>query len=624
MKTKTKRIFSMALSLTLCASTLFAAGCKEDETAENGAIPDTNIVLAQGGETQYKIVLPEEYALVLMTGANEIATYIQLSTGATMPVVTDAQVTGGTEEYYISVGETKMLQEEGITATRAELTTDGYKIIRKDNTVFILGASDRATAFGCFEFLEQEIGYEVYTATEVDYQTYDTLYLKDFNLTDIPVIESRKMDGLAQNDQETSFRLRLGLMFGGGLDKFGGSRSVDYIPDADHNTNTVIAVSKNPDYAKFHGGGATQICFSQGEELENAYVTELIKSIQENPKGIYVNLSQEDGKNFCQCDLCKDEARLYGYSGHWIRFLNKLIEKIEAWREENCPDRYWEYTSYFYGDTLAPPVDVQADGSFKIKDDSCYPHEKLNVRITGNCCPLHALDDPDCPSNTKRYLQYQGWMSITDNFHIWDYAANYQCYLPFYNDINKISQTRRLYKEMGVTDLFTEFNSGGTSTQFGYLRLYLYGKTMWNPDEDVEQLINNFFTHYYKDASQEMLDLFNLFRTHDAVLGTHEARASLDRFPRRIIEQAEAYLNKADKKVAAMSDLTQKEKVQTRIEEERMCVNFLKLYFYDSYAYDADDYGTLYSAFEKQLEQFNTPRYSEHTSMTSWMETMKR
>ena len=626
---KKKNIFTSLVSAVLCCAIFFSVGCagdKNNETETNEtSIKDTNIILAQNGSSRYKIVIPEDAAEVVSTGANEIATYIKLSTGAEIPVVKDSTIDDHSDsDCIISIGETWMKQNSGISATRSEVKRDGYKIKRKDNTVYIVGATERASAYGCMEFLEQQIGYEVYTAKEIDYLTYDTLYLKDFSLIDIPSFETRNSDGIAQADQDTSFRLRLGLMFGYGTKKYANTRSQDYIPNGDHNTDVIISADKNPDYAKYAGSGATQICFTQGNGIEEAYISELIKYIQEMPDAYLVNISQEDGKNFCTCDKCQEEMRLYGCSGLWIRFLNKIINGIEEWKANNCPERDLEYTTFIYGDTLPPPVDLQADGTYKIKDESCYPHEKLNLRITQNSCPHHALDDPDCSVNPAKMNYIEGWRAIANKFHIWDYSAKYTCFLPFFNDINRIKRNKEIYAEMGVTDYFTEFNSGGSFTQFGYLRLYLHANLMWDVNQDIEELTDKFFEHYYKDVAPEMRAIYNLYRTHDAVNDFTDALIDLKRFPRSLVEQTEYYFDLAEEKCSRIGDIALREKLQNRIMQERACTNFLKLYLYDGYGYDSDEYNTLYTLFVDQMTSMNMPRFSESTSMESWLESAKR
>ena len=35
---------------------------------------------------------------------------------------------------------------------------------------------------------------------------------------------------------------------------------------------------------------------------------------------------------------------------------------------------------------------------------------------------------------------------------------------------------------------------------------------MWNVNEDFDTLVTNFFKNFYKDAAEEMLDVFNTYR----------------------------------------------------------------------------------------------------------------
>ena len=87
-----------------------------------------------------------------------------------------------------------------------------------------------------------------------------------------------------------------------------------------------------------------------------------------------------------------------------------------------------------------------------------------------------------------------------------------------YNDFDHMKTSYQFFKQMGAIDVFTEMNSGGSITMFGWLRMYLRGKLLWNPDQNLAALIDNFFGCFYKDIAPIMRQVFDLYRTHHRAL----------------------------------------------------------------------------------------------------------
>ena len=73
-----------------------------------------------------------------------------------------------------------------MTLDKAELGTDGYKILTKDNTVIMNAAGENGKMYSVYEFLDRNLGVKFYAADEIKTPAADDVYLKNFNLTDIP------------------------------------------------------------------------------------------------------------------------------------------------------------------------------------------------------------------------------------------------------------------------------------------------------------------------------------------------------------------------------------------------------------------------------------------------------
>ena len=601
------------------------APVKEDE------FKDSDIVLCNNGTSSYKVVLPNNASAALEWAANELITFVEKATSVRLEKVSEATLGANatTQENLISIGETELFKGTGVTVTQAELTTDGYKIINKDNTLFICGPTDWGTSFGTLEFLHHQVGYEAYTADEIAYEKSDVLMLKDFGTyIDVPAFEGRAMDGIANYDYNTSYRNRIVGFYGSGEARYGGNKKSHWIPGPDH---TMHAILPSAEYGDFYNP-STQMCFSRPEILEEM-TKNLIRLIQERPEGYIINVGAEDGKGYCECQTCADDIAKYKISGYFVRFMNKLIKNIEDWKAENCPDRYLIYCSFAYGGTLEPPT-KEVNGEYVALDESCIPHEKLYMKITGSSCVMHTMDNPNCSANVNVSKYYYGWSAICPRLMVWDYAANYLCYLPFHNDIDHIQSSYAFYKEMGVINVFTEMNSGGSITSFGFLREYLRGKCMWDPDQNIEELINEYFAAYYKDVAPLMRQVFDLYRSHFRALDYtsltgHQSISTLvylntTLWPRNLVDSARVLLEQALEICDNMQDQDTAGKLRIRVEEELVCLEVLQVLFYDEYGYDMNKRMAFIETFEQKTLDMNITHYREHESMAQFIAGRKK
>lgn len=634
--------FVKTFAIILSALLLFSVvGCKKKPSGEGGgsttpeipAIPDTGIVLAENGASDYKIALKKDASAADRFSAEELQTYIRLSTGATLPIVeeTDGANFGNK---FLSVGRTALFDASGITATFDELGRDGFKIVSKDDAVYICGGMDSGTAFGVFEFLHDEVGYEAYAADAIYYEKHDKLFLKDFNKTDKPALPERYMDGtMHTKDVDSSYRYRFvneivspAKYTTYGKDTWVGSAAHalhDLLPRKE---NIAAHPSWYPDNA--------QICLTN-EEMFEAFIEELEKCIDENRKGYRISLGQEDGFTaWCPCEKCKAEWMTYGGTGYWIRFCNKVVERVEKDLKDpeklNQPDREIQYAAFAYSITFNPPVN--ADG--ELIDESCRPHEKLGIRLcTGlQFCHYHKFDDPNCKANADAYAACLKWLDISDKITVWGYSANYNHYLPFYDNFGMMQREIQLYRDWGCQNLYMEYISGANMTSFDYLRCYLFGKLCWNPDIDLEKAIDDFMQHYYLDVGDDMKDIFVTYRDYMAkqdAAGIHTGATggmaqNFQAWSRNFVDGMIAKVNAVLDKCKALEDRERGEMLYNRILGERVSIMYAKLLSYEEYGYPIHELESAINLFESDVDATGTRSHKEGKSVKDFILDMRK
>lgn len=625
--------FTKLIGLLLSTILVFSVAACNSETGNTPTddgqkpvvVPDTEIVLAENGVSSYKIVIKEGASAADYFSAEELQTYIELSTGATLPLVveTDGASYGSK---VLSVGRTKLLEDSGIEVSYDELGRDGFKIERKGDAVYICGGLESGTAFGVFEFLHDEVGYEAYSAAEIAYDKHTKLMVKDFHKSDKPAIPERYMDGtMHTQDLDSSYRYRFVNEYVSpakyttyGLDTYVSGCSAhalhDLVPRAQN-------IGAHPDWYPANA----QICLSN-EEMFETFIGEIEKRLDSDRKGYRISLGQEDGFTaWCPCEKCTAEREKYTGTGYWIRFCNRVVERIEQYLSENQPGRKIEYTAFAYSIGFYPPVDDNGN----LVDESCRPNEKMSIRIcTGGFCHYHNFDDPNCETNRNLLVAIENWKKITDKFTVWAYSALYSNYLPFYDNFGIMQSEIQLYRDLNCENLFMEYNSGSNMMSFDYLRCYLFGKLCWNPDVDVAALTDNFFKHYYGEVATEMRDIFDTYRDYiakqNAVNGcTGNSGQLFDEWSRNFVDGMIDKVNAVLDKCKALPDTERGEVLYNRILGERVAILFCKLYSYEKYGYPMHELAATIDRFEDDVNTTGTRSYREGHSVSEFISEMR-
>ncbi len=647
-----KKIVGIALTL-ICLFNVFACdnGANSSSTTDSSdstsetptdtnEITATNIDLCSNGQSDYKIVVTENVGDNERFSATELQTYFELATGVELPIVSDAELTYDENQRYISVGRTKLLTESNISVEFDEVGRDGYKIIRKNNLVFICGGRDTGTSFGVYEFLKHQIGFEPYAADEIYYEKSDSVKLKDFNLTDVPDFAARFIDGtMHTTDLDSSFKYRyvnefvtkLGHTNLGINTWIGGDAHVlrKMLKEEVYNDPSKPETYHPEWYETGH-----QLCLTN-QDLIDTFVDLIIKDVIAKPEAYIVGMGQDDANTaWCSCNACQLEVSAYTGTGYYIRFCNKVVERVEEWRLQNCPERPLIYSMFAYSITSKPPM-TKVDGEWQLTDESCIPHEKLYTRIAygdSGLCRMHQIDDENCSKLADTLPNLENWKKITDRFLVWSYTVNFKAYLPFYNNFGTMQKELQYYYDMGATEnIFIEAASGSNLTSFDYLRNYLFGKLTWDVDSNVDELTDNFFKNYYKDVAPQMRELFDFYTGHLAMLDAESGGryhgfdhvALYDTFPRSFVDTAQEIIDEALDIISKMEDRETAEKLYRRVKAEDLCNTFIKIDSYDYYGYDVADFESVFNKFLKDASDFGLRRISEQKTLDVWIKEIK-
>ena len=508
--------------------------------------------LFEKGKTDYVIVVGKEASESERWAAKELQYWLKQVSGADFPIKTDE---GKLQAQKIIVGYNRHAQK--LLSPKVESPKENdesftYKNIDPD--IVIYGGKQRGTMYGVMTFLEKELGVRWYTprvsvAPKKEYFTFDYLYHSES-----PSIRVRNDFYYEAFEPLWAARNKINGAMGyreqhGGVESYWGVHTFyRFMPPEEF-------YEDHPEYYSLIDGQRvadhTQLCLTNPDVLK--IVTERLKqTIREHPEYLIYSVSQNDWRNPCQCEKCQAIAQKEGSeAGPLIWFVNKVAENIE----QEFPDKFIGTLAYQY--TRKPPKYLK-------------PRHNVVIRLCSiECCFAH--DFKSCPENESFLNDLQGWSSISPHLYIWDYVVNFSHYImpyPNFRVLQSNIKTFRDNKAIGIMEQAAYQSRGG---EFAELRAYVLAKLLWNPECNVEQVINDFMYGYYGRAGQFVRQYFDLLHnrltsdTHIHLGLTPDDKLFSDEF----VRQAESIFDKAE----VVAD---NEEIRQRVEMARLPIMYLK------------------------------------------------
>jgi hypothetical protein len=512
----------------------------------------TEHVLFKEGRTDYSIVIGENATESEKWAASELQFWLNKVSGAEFPLRLD-QGAPGDHEIIIGLNNHSkaLLAAEQSLALANE---DAYIYKNVDSNIVIWGGKQRGTMYGVMSFLEREMGCRWYTAEvsvapqKLEY-AFDYLYFSEtptirvrnnfYYETFEPIWAARnKMNGVLDYRRQP-----------GGVEGYWSVHTFYKLLPPEEFYNSHPEYYSQIDGQRIHE--QAQLCLTNPDVFA-ILVDRLKKTMREHPEYLIYSVSQNDWGNPCGCEKCRAIAeKEESESGPMIWFVNKIAEEVEK-----------EFPKKFVG-TLAYQFTRKPCKSLR-------PRKNVVVRLCSiECCFAHALNT--CPKNKSFMDDLTGWASIAPHLYIWDYVVNFSDYImpyPNFQVLQSNIQTFRDNKAIGVMEQATYQSRGG---EFAKLRAYVLAKLLWNPECDVDNIINDFMYGFYGRSGQYVREYFDLL--HDRVTPKthiHLGLKSIDKiYSDEFVGQAEAIFDQAEA-------VANNEEIRQRVELARLSVMYLK------------------------------------------------
>ena len=145
----------------------------------------------------------------------------------------------------------------------------------------------------------------------------------------------------------------------------------------------------------------------------------------------------------------------------------------------------------------------------------------------------------------------------------------------------------RIFLEYGVTDILDQGPRDSTVLPFQAMRDYVQAELMWDVNQDINVLIDNFIENYYKEAAPYIKAYFNLINANYALMertqnykwypGPWESRdnALPEYYPKSYLNQCLTILEDAKKAIAKVEDEQVRRTLMERVEKEELSPRYI-------------------------------------------------
>jgi len=433
-----------------------------------------SVTLVSGGSAQFRFVLPEDPDPMELKAAAELEQYFARLAGRTsLTLPADAPVA-------IEIGRAA---SNDLLLERASADESGYFIEVTPSAVRLRGATPTGTLFAAYDLLER-LGCRWFMPGEIGevVPMIGMIQLPATSAVELPSFTSRNLQALPRGELSEQWALRNRL----GGEVYPGAHSWAALVPPDRYLET------NPEYFSLVNGERTprQLCTSNPAVI-TIVAQGIIAAHEADPTRTWFGIGPNDGGGFCECENCLalDAGDWDPFSGEISitdRFLS-FANAVAAQVHEVYPDIRFAF--YVYHNYMRPPLRVMPDPSI------------IPAIAPIALCRLHGMGNPVCPERNYHQFLIREWTRICPQVYHRGYSYNLAGpNLPL-NYVSRWGYEIPFCKRAGTTGFRVETQMSWAN--YGPLG-YVMARLMWNADEDLTLLLEDYYDKFYGPAAQPM------------------------------------------------------------------------------------------------------------------------
>ena len=430
-------------------------------SGESGQTASKSIDLVIDGKSEYVIIIPQDPTSVEQSVAEELKSILGKMANVQIPVFTDSDAPKARE---ISIGNTNRWkgQSDQLTAQGYELRTEGQRILLR-------GGSETGLKYGYQDLIEL-LGARRYVANTTIFKNSSELKFPATNKVFIPSFNYRRLDYAGAESTFFSDWYKLDNSEVSTLWGMQGATFDKLLPASSY-------FAQHPEwYAERNGKrvNSGELCLSN-PEVEKQVRDLLALRIQANPGAIYWSVTPDPAHGVCTCAECtRINAEEGSSSGTLIRFLNQLAPDF--------PDR---------------SIVGEMGGTYRHAPKTKPVNNVIIVLPADDLDHAHPIASAEANAEFRDDLQ--AWLQLTDQIMVREFLVQKSNYISPYPNLRAIQSDLQYFRDQGVKRIVAEGDPqpGG---ELAELRQYVTARLLWDPDLQVDSMIQEFCSFYYGAA----------------------------------------------------------------------------------------------------------------------------
>ena len=467
---------------SLLLTVIAGSACMAATAGKEGG---NDLDISTNGKTSAVIVISPDAGTNEKQAAKDLAKYIGLMCGAKPAIVnTDAAIRSAmaSKAPKLVVGEQALKAQpklrgklNGVLKKNPYLRTDGIVLRRDGNRVYLAGNNDLAHYFaaaellrrwGCRWYIPTEFGECIPEEPNLKVGTLDYAYSSPFE------IRSYWISWVGDNAGRREFQMRNMMM----TDRGG-------LPSTGH------ALGK---YTKGLGKGTFNFPITDPKSAK--HVAEKVETMY--AEGKMFSLGMEDGSYDSAYPNDQKLMKLQ-WDKYFMRWsvtdpMLELYNNVASVLQKKHPRSKTRIGFLAYANMTLPPVrDMVA-------------HPSLYAELAPiDIDPIHGMDDLQSPPRREYKDMMYKWAKVMQGrLCIYDYDQGMLVWRDIPNPSHRsFAQDVQHYLKAGILGVNTESRNAIATT---FLNLHLRARLLWNPDEDVDALLKEFYTRFYGPAAKPM------------------------------------------------------------------------------------------------------------------------
>ncbi len=480
-----------------------------------GASASTPLILVEDGQPKASILIPATPSELERFAAAILSKHLEQMSGAKLPIETETLNSRDELRPVISIGRTSLAKDVQFSGPdNKRKNRESFRILRRRNALMIYGnptgdIADQGAVWGVFAFLQMQgigtyldhpLGKVVPKKSSISIDEIDFIDAPAFSMrngvnTAAGYLQSYHPQGYHESaspvEEEHLFnraaadrRQEFGHMYQYAITQETRNAHPEWFTKT-HNPR--YGSQPSPSTAIGFGGPNVGICLSHAA-VRDHFIEFFRKRFLENPNFEVASIVPDDFSlgDRCDCESCQRLMEIGGpatYPEDGPRSASDLqidfVNAVARGLEKEFPDR--KLITLAYLDYLDPPKQTQV-------------HPNVIVMIA----PLRNADELD-PALEKIV---KDWRKMGAKHLYW-----YSYLLSRPPVPHLMQQWVKNYKRWGVEGLYFETTTGIPA--INGMNRWLSSQLMWNPDADLDELVNKFCIQLFgSEAGHEMCKFF--------------------------------------------------------------------------------------------------------------------